>query len=33
MPERSRIKPMKAKNGMASSVSLLITPKMRSGSV
>ena len=32
MPDRSRISPMKVKNGMASSVSLLSTPKKRSGS-
>ncbi|ODN68739.1 hypothetical protein A6302_03971 [Methylobrevis pamukkalensis] len=31
MPLRSRISPMKVKKGMASSVSLAITPKMRSG--
>jgi len=32
MPLRSRIRPMKVKNGIASSVSLLITPQIRSGS-
>jgi hypothetical protein len=32
MPERSRISPMKVKKGMASKVSLLMMPKMRSGS-
>ena len=32
MPERSRISPMKVKNGIASSVSLAMTPpKKRSG--
>ena len=31
MPDRSRIRPMKVKNGMARSVSLLSTPKKRSG--
>ncbi len=31
MPLRSRIRPMKVKNGMASNVSLDICPKMRSG--
>ncbi len=32
MPERSRIRPMKVKNGIASSVSFCMMPKMRSGS-
>jgi hypothetical protein len=32
MPERSRIRPMKVKKGMASSVSLAMMPKMRFGS-
>ena len=32
MPLRSRISPMNVKNGMASSVSLDITPQIRSGS-
>ena len=31
MPERSRIKPMNVKNGMASSVSFCMMPNMRSG--
>ena len=31
MPERSRIRPMKVKNGIASSVSFCMIPKMRSG--
>jgi hypothetical protein len=32
MPDLSRIRPMKVKNGIASRVSLLMMPKMRSGS-
>ena len=32
MPLRSRISPMKVKNGIASSVSLDMTPQIRSGS-
>ena len=32
MPLRSRMMPMKVKNGMASSVSFCMMPKMRSGS-
>ena len=32
MPLRSRISPMKVKNGIASSVSFDMIPKMRSGS-
>ena len=32
MPERSRISPMNVKNGIASSVSFCMMPKMRSGS-
>jgi TRAP-type mannitol/chloroaromatic compound transport system permease large subunit len=31
MPERSRMMPMKVKNGIASSVSFCMMPKMRSG--
>ena len=31
MPERSRIKPMKVKNGMANKVSFCMMPNMRSG--
>ena len=31
MPERSRMRPMKVKKGMASNVSLAMMPKMRSG--
>ena len=32
IPDRSRIRPMKVKNGIASRVSFDITPKIRSGS-
>ena len=32
MPERSRISPIRVKNGTASSVSFCMIPKMRSGS-
>ena len=31
MPDRSRIRPMKVKNGIASSVSFCMMPNMRSG--
>ena len=31
MPERSRIRPMKVKNGIASRVSFCMMPNMRSG--
>ena len=31
MPERSKIRPIKVKNGIASSVSFCMMPNMRSG--
>jgi hypothetical protein len=31
MPERSRIRPISVKNGIASSVSFCMMPKMRNG--